>query len=878
MSILSRGSHTSLWDRTLKKSHAYNELLTLRKELEIFTVEARKIQLLSSSSPQKTRKMRRGGSPSGKGNTTTGGLGGKEYVSQSLGIGFEIITAEATMNVDTEESGFSSDEEEYTISGNSYTSNNNINNMSTSFSLFSKYEPESVVKKPRDNSLANDNTNKSRPSTGGTTRLFNSRSLTKMKDYPSQLDDHTINNNSNNYDEKMEVDHNHHVQSHTNVPSSVLAQTGNLTATKGILGRFRSGEMPPYKDEKNWMLLNPSGDYNDEEVVRELEGEASQFAFGGSGEDDNEGMGSSFYFQNSTRKNGRSQRPSTSSEIVRSSSHYLNDHQSSPTSAYYQDSMEIASSGFRPNSSPPKFRPSTSSLVNTLRREASLKFRSNVDVNGRTAMQRREMNDKILLRNRIEDIKIKKERGMVNAAKDLEVKKLQKWMTVLVLVNHMEKFKEEFKNKKTYNQIEEMKKRSVKRIQRNWEIHYFPIRLEKKQKVQQALMKFSFRLLKRLADIRLRLAKRKVLQFYADFSRQRFSFVMVKFRFNCVKLQRRIRAFQECTRARLHVLHLTWNALEGQIRAKLEVEIDKDEGNVVRINSNNWKGKIQLARFPELARQVNKATHSTVELKKVIQKGISTVSSTLPVLKNFDPVKVQALIDARNAMKEGVSLRFDPTNGGASPERQGSPSRTRGKGAKKGGSSVAQAEGSLLSEKYKLTILRKYLVEQRTVHGDFGFSETRGADVEAKQVDIQAASAIMQGELDIRKHIDYTVTKKSWPTFRMLTKRNHKKSLIDLMEHHIREEILRKNKALADSVRDRLAAALKLHEENERVIKRQLTKGRSMKNINLESTKNNGGKPPGKPPMLGGAKSGSSKQLLKQRSQQGHLGGGPEVV
>jgi hypothetical protein len=51
--------------------------------------------------------------------------------------------------------------------------------------------------------------------------------------------------------------------------------------------------------------------------------------------------------------------------------------------------------------------------------------------------------------------------------------------------------------------------------------YYAPIRKRKKEGVQLALFKFSFRLLSRLARIRKRLAKKKVLQFYSDFSRQR---------------------------------------------------------------------------------------------------------------------------------------------------------------------------------------------------------------------------------------------------------------------------------------------------------------------------------------------------------------------
>ena len=97
---------------------------------------------------------------------------------------------------------------------------------------------------------------------------------------------------------------------------------------------------------------------------------------------------------------------------------------------------------------------------------------------------------------------------------------------------------EKFKARLEVKEEEKKKNTAAKKIQEAWEIYFAPIRTEKKRRIQVTLMKFSFRLLARLSRVRLRLAKRKVLKFYSDFSRQRFSFVMVKFRFNCIKVRR----------------------------------------------------------------------------------------------------------------------------------------------------------------------------------------------------------------------------------------------------------------------------------------------------------------------------------------------------
>ena len=62
--------------------------------------------------------------------------------------------------------------------------------------------------------------------------------------------------------------------------------------------------------------------------------------------------------------------------------------------------------------------------------------------------------------------------------------------------------------------------KAASKIQIAWEKYYAPIRAKKKKRLQVTLMKFSFRLLSRLARARMRIAKRRVLSFYTDFSRQ----------------------------------------------------------------------------------------------------------------------------------------------------------------------------------------------------------------------------------------------------------------------------------------------------------------------------------------------------------------------
>ena len=322
---------------------------------------------------------------------------------------------------------------------------------------------------------------------------------------------------------------------------------------------------------------------------------------------------------------------------------------------------------------------------------------------------------------------------------------------------------------------------SAAKIQIAWERFYAPIRAAKKKRIQVTLMKFSFRLLATLSRIRVRLARRKVLAFYRDFSRQRFAFVMVKFRFNCVKLQRSIRSYAQCTKARLAALSLLWNKLEPGIKQEVEKKLDSDGGTVF---SDKWKRHLTLIRFPELAQIINSATDDCVSLRKVIQKGIKTVNVTLPPL-----IRDEAKRQRMAAKKSGG-------------DRRGSKTTT---------STLAQAQlnrSSVVTESQKINALKAWLTERRAVHGEYAWKLTRTGNVEAKQLNTKNVAKLISGELDIREQVDYKVNKIAWPTFLMLTDEEGHADFINMMMETVLVAIKRKNDEVQKLVKIRLQEEL----------------------------------------------------------------------
>ena len=352
------------------------------------------------------------------------------------------------------------------------------------------------------------------------------------------------------------------------------------------------------------------------------------------------------------------------------------------------------------------------------------------------------------------------------------------WMWNLVASKYARILGEEFKTRLRARDSANKRNDAARKIQEAWRVYYEPIQTEKKRRIQVTLMKFSFRLLARLSRVRMRLAKRRVLKFYSDFSRQRFAFVMVKFRYNCTKLQRRIRSYHQCTKARILVLSMLWNDIEPHIKLAIEKAIST---HVHGSYSDKWKGHISLSRFPELAQKINTVTTKCVALKKTIQKGINTVGATLP-----------ALILEEKRMRAEYHKKM-------------------GKGRKQSAIGRAMSEvsqKSMVPEAEKTKVIKQWLTKRRSVHGEYGWNLTRGGKVKATQLNMGNAAKMISGELDIRDHVEYTNNKILWPTFLMLTDEEGMEEFKEMVTEAVTLAINKKNDEIQAMVKKRMESEM----------------------------------------------------------------------
>ena len=348
------------------------------------------------------------------------------------------------------------------------------------------------------------------------------------------------------------------------------------------------------------------------------------------------------------------------------------------------------------------------------------------------------------------------------------------WIWNLVASKYFRILGEEFKSLLGAKNNRKRRNDAVQKIQKAWRIYFAPIQMEKKRRIQVTLVKFSFRLLARLSRVRLRLAKRTVLKFYSDFSRQRFAFVMVKFRYNCIKLQRRIRSYHQCTKARVLVLSMLWNSIEPQIKLSIEKEIN---AHLHGSYADKWKGHISLSRFPELAQKINTVTTNCVALKKTIQKGVNTVGATLPAL-----------------ILEEKRLRAEYH-------------KKMGKGRKQSAIGRAMSEvsqKSMVPEAEKTKVIKQWLTNRRSDHGEYGWNLTRGGKVKATQLNMMNAAKIVSGELDIRDHVEYTNNKILWPTFLMLTDEEGMEEFKEVVTKALALAITKRNDEIQAMVKKRM--------------------------------------------------------------------------
>jgi len=303
------------------------------------------------------------------------------------------------------------------------------------------------------------------------------------------------------------------------------------------------------------------------------------------------------------------------------------------------------------------------------------------------------------------------------------------------------------------------------------------------------------------------------------------------------------------------VLSVLWNKIEPEIKASIEKAINT---HLHGSYSDKWKGHISLARFPELAQKINTVTTDCVALKKTIQKGVNTVTATLPAL-----------------LAEEKRLRAEYL-------------KKMGKGKRQSAIGRAMSElKSIVPEAEKTNVIKRWLTNRRSDHGEYAWNLTRGGKVKATQLNMINAAKMISGELDIRDHVEYTNNKIRWPTFLMLTNEDGVEEFREMVTEAIAIAIEQRNKEIQAMVRKRLQSemkkeALKLSElpGGYRWIKEEDIKGGGKKKENLPKGKRHktevfGGGGEGEQGLvMGSTPIGTPTNNLSDKNKRGGGGGG----
>lgn len=160
------------------------------------------------------------------------------------------------------------------------------------------------------------------------------------------------------------------------------------------------------------------------------------------------------------------------------------------------------------------------------------------------------------------------------------------------------------------------------------------------------LKKHGWRLLLFWRCYKRKKSTRLIQLFFSDFAHFRLPYIMLRFRFNAVRLQRFMRAFVEVTKSRVEVLTLKWNKLDAALRQSLVpqlLEMRKKQEQLAAINNNDdassWKNvKIDSKVLPGLANEVNRATMMTKRLTDQMTSGAKMLHIyTTAELQGQDP-------------------------------------------------------------------------------------------------------------------------------------------------------------------------------------------------------------------------------------------------
>lgn len=213
----------------------------------------------------------------------------------------------------------------------------------------------------------------------------------------------------------------------------------------------------------------------------------------------------------------------------------------------------------------------------------------------------------------------------------LRIELQRKWLWLVALVPTTQDWGERYnQRKKICAQVTE-NINAVRVLQRYMRRKYRMLHAERKLITERALKKVVWRLLLWLRCTRRKLAQRLVKRFFGDFGASQqlsiLSFMVSKFRWNVVNLQRIMRASLRVMACRRRILCFRWSELEAKVLLAIEAEKkaqhERDRtrmrrGLGISMNDSTILPTGGKSKLPTLNRQINRATAQSRALQYTI--------------------------------------------------------------------------------------------------------------------------------------------------------------------------------------------------------------------------------------------------------------------
>jgi len=149
-------------------------------------------------------------------------------------------------------------------------------------------------------------------------------------------------------------------------------------------------------------------------------------------------------------------------------------------------------------------------------------------------------------------------------------------------------------------------------IQRSWKKFIRNLKLKQAAVIRQKLSHCEWRVLMWYRCTKRKMQAQLLRTFFKDFAVQQVAYIMFTFRYRVVRVQRMIRSFLQCKKARKQVLEKLWYKLERKVSSGEESTFKKRKNSVIPALGN--KLEAASSRFEAMERIMKKKNKDVAEV------------------------------------------------------------------------------------------------------------------------------------------------------------------------------------------------------------------------------------------------------------------------